>query len=143
MDDSSLVNSKSETCSVNNDEDVDDGAEEDYFGDKSGRVSEVDSSSFKNGTAMDDDAPSVVSNVTDVMDTTLGSSENTSLPDLLSRYGLDYESLFVSKIVRNENGEFVTYNAPFMPSLFSNVAPVIKFITVHEKSKRVLFHYFK
>jgi hypothetical protein len=125
------VREDDETTDDTGDEDVDDGAEEDYLGDRSGRVSDFDSSSFKN---MDDDARSVISNLTDDLDTTLGSMDNTSLPDLLGKHGLDYDGLFAPKVVKNDNGETITHHAPLIPSLFSNVAPVIRFITVHEKS---------
>jgi hypothetical protein len=123
-----------------------DAYEDSVFGGKSGgAMSDLDNSVFKNdGSTMDEDTRSIASNATLDDDFDMTVNENTSLPDLLARYGLDYDALFSSKTVRCENGnaEFVQFHSPLIPSLFANVAPVIRFITVHEKCN-YFCHYLK
>ncbi len=71
-------------------------------------------------------------------------SGDSSIQDVVSKYGYDFKNLFTIINKRSENGEMLKYNSPLKLSLFEYVPPTINFVTSDQRSnkkKRYNFNY--
>ena len=66
--------------------------------------------------------------------------DNLGLPEILAKRGFDYESLFGASLTRKlENGTTQRLKSPLIESLFAHVPPVLRFVTVEDKSNNKHF----
>ena len=66
--------------------------------------------------------------------------DNLGLPEILAKRGFDYESLFGASLTRKlENGTTQRLKSPLIESLFAHVPPVLRFVTVEDKSNINIF----